>query len=522
MGVAAASCCFRRDIDPNGAQPLSLKRRELTTGRACRISDFYELGPRLGKGSYGEVKKATLKSTGNVRAVKIIHTGSKSTEKGVMQEVELMRSLQHPNIVRVFNVYQDVLTMYVVMELCVGGDVFEWFASTKNPTEMQACTIMEQILRGVLYLHQQSICHRDLKPENFLLLQEAPIDDNLVKICDFGVSCRCLPGEILTKRVFSGYYVAPEVLRQKYGIECDIWSTGVSMYILLSGAPPFGGNSDHHMMAKILEGTFQMKEEDWSSVSAEAKELVQWMLTMDPARRCTAEQALSHKWFKNKGSLNCALCRNLADRLRAFKRHNKLKKAALHLMARHAEDVHIKELRKAFIALDKNGDGFLSLDEVRDGLHGSGAKDIPHDLQDLLETVSADGKNDAIAYDAFLAAMMTRPQDSDGVIKQVFDSIDTNGSGAICMDEVKQALKTTWVSENGHSPRQNEEVEISEEELEEVMKEIDVNGDGEIDLQEFMDMMRASTPKAGRVLSGLSVPMSARSARTASKNSYVE
>merc|ERR1712222_298283 len=194
---------------------------------------------------------------------------------------------------------------------------------------------MKQIIQAIFYMHENHVCHRDLKPENFLFSNKDPIDKSLLKIIDFGLSCKYSDGQVLTTKAGTPYYVAPQVLAGKYDQASDMWSCGVIMYVLLCGYPPFYGETDADVLAKVRLGNFSFTAADWKNVSEDAKNLIRMLLKMNPRDRYTAEQALNHEWIKNKapkaGNIN--LQSNFVDNLRNFRSQNKLKKAALHVIA---------------------------------------------------------------------------------------------------------------------------------------------------------------------------------------------
>merc|ERR1712217_292510 len=203
------------------------------------------------------------------------------------------------------------------------------------------------------------------------------------------------------------YYVAPQVLQGKYGPESDLWSLGVIMYVLLCGYPPFHGDTDADVLAKVRHGNFSFAQADWKNVSEDAKNLIRNLLKMNPKDRYTAEQALNHEWVKNKApkAQNVPLQANLVDNLRGFRSQNKLKKAALHVIASQLGEAQIKALRDTFMQLDNNGDGLLTVAELKEGLSQAGLKEIPPDLQQIMKDVDSDGSG-VIDYTEFLAATL--------------------------------------------------------------------------------------------------------------------
>jgi len=257
------------------------------------------------------------------------------------------------------------------------------------------------------------------------------------------------------------------------------------MYVLLCGYPPFYGDTDADVLAKVRLGNFSFNAADWKAVSEDAKNLIRALLKMNPRDRYTAEQALNHIWVRNKApkSKGVSLENSLVDNLRGFRGQNRLKKAALHVIASQLEESQIKALRDTFMALDGNGDGLLTVNEMKEGLNKCGLKEIPPDLQQIMEDVDSDGSG-VIDYTEFLAASLDKKvYMKEDVCWQAFRIFDQNGDGKISKEELKQMLSNEEETVAGQSAK----------DLAELLQEIDANGDGQIDFQEFMAMMRGET-----------------------------
>jgi len=271
------------------------------------------------------------------------------------------------------------------------------------------------------------------------------------------------------------------VLAGKYDQSADLWSCGVIMYVLLCGYPPFYGETDADVLTKVRLGNFTFNAADWKNVSEDAKNLIRMLLKMNPRDRFTAEQAMNHVWIKNKAPKAQAvpLQASLVDNLKGFRSTNKLKKAALHVIAGQLDESQIKNLRSVFLQLDDNGDGLLSVQEMREGLTKAGLKDIPPDLQQIMEQVDSDGSG-VIDYTEFLAATLDKKAYiQEDVCWSAFRVFDRNGDGKISIGELEACLASGNVEEA-----------MGANAVKELMKEVDTNGDGEIDFQEFMQMMR--------------------------------
>lgn len=197
-------------------------------------------------------------------------------------EMEVMKKLDHPNILRIYEVFQDQKRYYLITELCTGGELFDEIAKKSNFCEKDAAIIIEQILEAISYCHSKSIVHRDLKPENILTDSK---NKNNIKVIDFGTSQKMKPKQKMTEAFGTSYYIAPEVLTTEYDEKCDCWSIGVIMYILLSGKPPFDGETDKDICKKVKEGKYSLTATEWDEISDEAKDLVKLLMTYDPNKR---------------------------------------------------------------------------------------------------------------------------------------------------------------------------------------------------------------------------------------------
>merc|ERR1719291_1578291 len=284
------------------------------------------------------------------------------------QEIAIMKMMDHPNIIKLYETFEDHRNIYLVMEICAGGELFDKIIESGHFTEVQAAVLMQQIIRAIYYMHENQVCHRDLKPENFLFMTKDPIEKNLLKIIDFGLSCQFEANQVLTTKAGTPYYVAPQVLAGKYDQMSDLWSCGVIMYVMLCGYPPFFGETDAEVLSKVRLGNFSFNAADWKNVSEDAKNLIRLLLKMNPRDRYTAEQTLNHEWIANKApkAKNISLQSSLVDKLRNFRSQNKLKKAALHIIAGQLNETEIKSLRETFMALDANGDGQLTVAEMKE------------------------------------------------------------------------------------------------------------------------------------------------------------
>jgi len=469
------------DIKKDNVAAGGLKQSNFIIDNPGKITEFYEIDKKkLGEGSYGAVSKCTSKATGVTRAVKSISKSQMKNMEMFKREIAIMKIMDHPNIIKLFESFEDHRNIYLVLEICTGGELFDRIIDSGHFTEVQAAIVLQNMFRAMFYMHENHICHRDLKPENFLFTTKEPIEKTHLKVIDFGLACKFAQDQVLTTKAGTPYYVAPQVLAGKYDQSSDLWSLGVIMYVVLCGYPPFYGETDADVLAKVRLGNFSFNAADWKSVSEDAKNLIRMLLKMNPRDRYTAEQALNHVWVRNKApkAAGTVLDNRMVDNLKGFRSQNKLKKAALHVIATQLGESAIKGLRETFMNLDHNGDGLLTAAEMKEGLEKAGLKEIPSDLQQILEEVDSDGSG-VIDYTEFLAATLDKKvYMAEDVCWQAFRIFDRNGDGKIDKNEMKFVLNDDGV--------QN----AAAKDMAEIMAEIDKNGDGEIDFQEFMGMMR--------------------------------
>ncbi|XP_022163827.1 calcium/calmodulin-dependent protein kinase type II alpha chain isoform X19 [Myzus persicae] len=300
-----------------------------------RFSDNYELKEELGKGAFSVVRKCIQKHTGLEFAAKIINTKKLSARdfQKLEREARICRKLQHPNIVRLHDSIQEELFHYLVFDLVTGGELFEDIVAREFYSEADASHCIQQILESVNHCHTNGVVHRDLKPENLLLASK--VKGAAVKLADFGLAIE-VQGEQQAWFGFAGTpgYLSPEVLKKEpYGKPVDIWACGVILYILLVGYPPFWDEDQHRLYAQIKAGAYDYPSPEWDTVTPDAKNLINQMLTVNPAKRVTASDALKHPWICYREKVASAVHRQeTVDCLKKFNARRKLKGAILTTM----------------------------------------------------------------------------------------------------------------------------------------------------------------------------------------------
>ncbi|XP_050535585.1 calcium/calmodulin-dependent protein kinase type II alpha chain isoform X9 [Daktulosphaira vitifoliae] len=325
-----------------------------------RFSDNYELKEELGKGAFSVVRKCIQKHTGLEFAAKIINTKKLSARdfQKLEREARICRKLQHPNIVRLHDSIQEELFHYLVFDLVTGGELFEDIVAREFYSEADASHCIQQILESVNHCHTNGVVHRDLKPENLLLASK--IKGAAVKLADFGLAIE-VQGDQQAWFGFAGTpgYLSPEVLKKEpYGKPVDIWACGVILYILLVGYPPFWDEDQHRLYAQIKAGAYDYPSPEWDTVTPDAKNLINQMLTVNPAKRVTASDALKHPWICYREKVASAVHRQeTVDCLKKFNARRKLKGAILTTMLATRNFSSKYDVHGRSIVTTKKGDG---------------------------------------------------------------------------------------------------------------------------------------------------------------------
>ena len=442
------------------------------------LRDNYECVKQLGKGGYGKVYQVKNKVTGKFYACKKLSKLNINNLTKFEREVNILIRADHPNIIKLYEVFQSQNSLYLIMEECNGGELFDrilkHIESKEMYSEKEAAEIMQQVMSAIEYCHKNGIVHRDIKPENLLYLYKGNEKKNPLKIIDFGLSQTLDMKKILSSKVGTAYYVSPEILAGKYTEKCDIWSAGVILYVLLSGEPPFNGPSDGVIYSKIKKMKFSFPSHKWEKISNEAKDLLNNMLCVEN-KRFSASQVLAHPWFKIVNEISLEKLNFSSQFFREYKQTNELTKIVLASIASRLQENEIMGLKEIFQAFDKDKDGQLNYQEFEEGLLRLKSHKIkPEEIHSYFSTIDT-RKNGKIDYSEFVAACLQK----NIILKEenlyeAFSSLDKEHTGKIS----KNALMSVLRLQSKDDSYVNELIKIA-----------DKNQDGAIDYKEFLEFM---------------------------------
>ena len=448
--------------------------------KSKNLFDEYELKEKLGEGAFGFVYKIEQKKTQFLRAVKAIKR--KHVDSNFINEIKILKTVDHPNIIKLFDCYYDNNYYYMIEEYCSGGDLFDYLHRQKYFSEKKASIILKQLLSAVNHLHKKKIVHRDLKPENIVFIKtQFDSDDLFIKLIDFGTSTSTKNGN-LSQEIGTIYYIAPEVFKNNYNEKADIWSIGIIFYTLICGHPPFRGRREDIIKIKILNYNISFPSNNFRNMSQSGINLLKKLLEPDYNKRISAEEALNDEWFvkmENKvddeieiNNLGNSICKNLEQ----FKNTVCLQKLILSFLTNQTTfHDEIKRLKEEFDRIDENKDGEISKDELikcLETIYPNGeAKIKANEIFNEID-FNHDG---TINFSEYLTLTMEKEKlINEDMLKKTFKLFDIDGNGYITIDELKEIMPLDLINNSGWL---------------DLVKEVDQDGDCQISYNEFKQMM---------------------------------
>jgi len=394
--------------------------------------------------------------------------------ESLLQEVEILSSLDHPNIIKFHETYQDEQFFHIVMDLCSGKELINYFIQEGKLVEKKVCQIIYKVVQAIAFCHAKNICHRDLKPENILFESENE-EDGEIKIIDFGLSCKLNDNKNLKTVLGTPYYMAPEVLKGKYNEKCDIWSIGAITYLLLVGEPPFNGDSSQDIFKSILNKNLNFAQLK-SNFSNESVDFLRKCLNKDPIERISAEQALNHPWF-NLISIEFQehnpLHVDVLENLRKFTHPNEMKKLVLNFLINYISHKDLKDLKETFLGIDKHKQGFVDINELAEAFKTLKIEVSNEELTKIFKNADCDN-NGKINYTDFIMSAIDKKNflTKENIIS-AFHFFDFDNSGFIDKEDLEKAILSS-----GHSV-------IHKEDLDVLIKEVSKNSN-KISIEEFI------------------------------------
>ena len=445
----------------------------------------YKLISNIGQGSYGNVYLAyNIYTNEKVAIKKIYKTLDIITESEIINEIDILKKLNHPDIVKILEFYKTETAYYIISEYCSGGELFE--KAETHLSENQIAVIFKQILSGLSYLHSNNIVHRDLKLENILISDKeyVPItgEEYLdIKIIDFG-NAKHFEKNIKDKSIVgSTYYIAPETFMKKSGKESDLWSAGVILYMLVVGSPPFSGESDKKIFSSVRKGVYDKNYSRWKNASSEVKDLIEKLLVSDPKKRLSAKEALEHVWF-NKYQSN-ALYYNISkneilqciQNLLSYDVENKFQELVLAYIIHNMPKINQTKIAiQLFKLANTNGDGKLQKNELKKVLLYFVSEEYLTNFDKIFELLDSENKG-YIEYSEFLRASLDRKSIvTEENLKSAFNFFDKENRGYFDEEQMKNFFENKINEQLSHL----------------IFEEIDLNNDGKIDFQVFKNIMK--------------------------------
>ena len=445
------------------------------------IRKVYKFKEVLGGGHFGSVRIAYKRDEEPRKyyAAKSISKKNLTAKdlEDLIREVEILSTLNHPNIIKFYETYHDKYYFHIVMELCTGKEIFEKIVNDGKISEKMVSQIITKVLHAISYCHSKGITHRDLKPDNILFSSPSPNAD--IKLVDFGLSRKYQHNEKMHTILGTPYYIAPEVLKGEYDEKCDIWSIGAMTYIMLCGEPPFNAETNNEIFTKIVKEKLQFTSENWKNVSDDAKDFIKKCMTKESENRLSASSALDHPWFKNilkEVHKEEYLATDILSNLRNFSTPEKFKKIVLKFFVNNISQREMNKLTKAFFAIDLDHSGQIDVNDLTKAFKLANIEISEDELKKIIQSSKEDTLDGKIDYNEFLMACMNQKKNiGKEKLIQAFKYFDIDDSGYIDASDLKNTLL-----------RSGKQV-VNPSEIDDIIQEINAK-DNKISLEQFLQL----------------------------------
>lgn len=442
---------------------LDISPEKLFNQKVGSLDHDYEiLDEIIFKGKSSIIKKGLHKLTGALVAIKTIQLDSlnqfsESARKNYLQGLETLKKINHPNLTKLIDIYQNESSISIITEYHNGGELFEKLMKNKSFSEQTCLKIITQILLGVNYLHKNLIVHRGITPENMVF--EGNISNFLIKIIDFKLLTFLPEKTRLTEKVGAVYYIAPEILSENYDFKCDIWSCGILLFVMLCGRFPFTGNSNTEIFENIKAGKICRDSAEYKILSHEVKDFLDKLLIINPEERFTAYEALQHQWIKdtnaNRNRENIANIMNFTalENLKKFQIHYKLQKIFwIYLINYFLRPNEKDELSNFFYELDKEGKGFLNKEDLINLLKKvktSNEVDLEKEAKKIINSFGNVKDEEKISFTEFLMGSLDKNTFlNEDRIKLAFSSLDKSKCGSLTINDLKLEFGGERIADN--------------------------------------------------------------------------